>query len=108
MVVSWMCFHEDKKAINQPQSGCLVECGGLSPWATRLPCAQLVGMYNNKPHPIKVHLHLSLFPLKYDGRQCLGRILDILVFPSPTNYMLTSFGFSLLVGDIIPRFLQND
>ena len=35
-------------------------------------------------------------------------IVKILVFPSPTGYMLTFFKFSLLVWGIFSRFLLND
>ena len=36
------------------------------------------------------------------------RPVEILVFPSPTGYMLTSFGSSLWIEDVFSRFLQND
>jgi hypothetical protein len=40
----------------------------------------------------------------------IGEILsvEILVFASPTGYMLTSFGFSLLIRGIFHKFLLSD
>ena len=58
-----------------------------------------------KPCP---HQPTSTYSYTFAFVWCLFIIVKILVFPSPTGYMLTSFKFSLLVWGIFSRFFLND